>query len=429
MSAWTPTLSVRQCVGVESCVAVKICHDAPMNNQPSICDVQNPTALDAMCQTLADAPALFIDTEFHRETTYWPQFALMQISARDGDGVVHCYLIDPLALEDLAPLWKLLTNPEQTKVFHAGSQDLEIIYRLCGKLPLPLFDTQVAAALLGLGQQIGFGALVQQLTGVTLGKGSTFSDWMQRPLTKTQRQYAADDVLHLMPVYAHLHEQLQARGRLDWLDDEQRVLTDPGKYETDLATVFWRTKGCNRLKPKQLAILRSLAAWREQAAQQRNIPRRRMIGDEPMLELARQTELDMAALTSIRGISGGLVKRFGKELLAAWQQGNATPKEEWPRVQRSPSHSAGSAIRAELLDSLVQLKADELDISSSILAKKSELAALASWGGGKSDTPPELALLSGWRRRLIGEELLQMLAGKLLLKIDPETKLPVILPV
>ena len=390
--------------------------------------IDNAAVLEAMCRILATAPTLFVDTEFHRETTYWPQFALMQISARDREGCVHCYLVDPLALHDLAPLWDLLTNPQQTKVFHAGSQDLEIIYRLSGKLPLPLFDTQVAAALLGLGQQIGFGALVQQLTGVTLSKQSTFSDWMQRPLSKAQQQYAADDVLHLMPVYAHLHEQLQARGRLDWLDDEQHALTDPARYETDFDTIFWRTKGCNRLKPKQLAILRPLAAWRERAAQQRDIPRRRMMGDESMLELARQTSLDMTTLASIRGISGGLVKRFGQELLAAWQQGIDTPKEEWPRVQRSPNHTAGSAIRAELLDSLVQLKADELDIASSILAKKSELAALASGGGSKPDTPPELELLSGWRRRLIGEELLQMLAGKLLLKIDPDTRLPVILP-
>jgi len=403
-------------------------HDAAMNPRPSITHVQDSATLAAMCRTISAAPQLFVDTEFHRETTYWPQFALMQIGARDSAGAVQCYLIDPLALADLEPLWGLLANPNQIKVFHAGRQDLEIVHHLSGRLPLPLFDTQVAAALLGYGQQIGFGALVQQLTGVTLGKQATFSDWMKRPLSKSQQQYAADDVIHLMPVYAHLQEQLQARGRKDWLSDEQRQLTNPATYLSDMETIFWRTKGCNRLKPRQLAVLRPLAAWREQAAQQRDIPRRRMLGDESLLELARQTALDAGSLAAIRGISRGVVKRFGRELLAAWQQGIDTPKEAWPRLTRSPSHSAGSAIRAELLDSLVQLKADELEISASILAKKSELAALASWGGGNMDTLPDLELLSGWRRRLIGEELLQMLAGKLLLKIDPDSKLPVILP-
>jgi len=398
-----------------------------MTIQPTITPIDSSEKLQCMVTALATASTLFVDTEFHRETTYWPQFALMQISARDADGTVLCYLIDPLAIETLDPLWKLLHNSDQVKVFHAARQDVEIIYHLSGALPTPLFDTQVAAALLGYGQQIGFGALVQQLTGVSLAKQATFTDWMARPLSQGQQQYAADDVLQLMPVYAHLCEQLQARGRRAWLNDEQHDLTNPASYDVATETVFWRTKGCNRLKPKQLAVLRSLAAWREKAARERDLPRRRLLADESMLELARQEKLDHQKIASIRGISKGLVKRFGDDLMVAWREGATCPKEQWPQRSKSPSHTAGSGIRAELLDALIQLKADELEIAASILASKSDLAALASWGGMKKPTsPPPLRILTGWRKQLIGDELLAMLAGELMLKIDPTTRLPVI---
>jgi len=381
-----------------------------------------------MVAALASSPTLFVDTEFHRETTYWPQFALMQISARSSDNEVLCYLIDPLAIEVLEPLWLLLANPDQTKVFHAARQDVEIIHHLSGRLPTPLFDTQVAAALLGYGQQIGFGALVQQLTGVTLAKQATFTDWMKRPLSAGQQQYAADDVLHLMPVYAHLHEQLQARGRDEWLNDEQQSLIDPTSYDVAPDTIFWRTKGCNRLKPKQLAVLRPLAAWREQAARERDLPRRRLLADESMVELARQDRVNHQKIAAIRGISNGLVKRFGDDLIAAWKKGADCPKTDWPQRSKSPAHSAGSSTRAELLDALLQLKADALEISPSILASKSDIAALASWGGMRTPTElPDLRVLHGWRRKLIGDALLDMLAGKLALKIDSTTHMPVIL--
>jgi len=407
----------------------QIDHHAAMATQPTITPIDASDKLQHMVEALASSPTLFVDTEFHRETTYWPQFALMQISARGADGNVLCYLIDPLAIEDLGPLWRLLTHPNQVKVFHAARQDVEIIYHLSGQLPTPLFDTQVAAALLGYGQQIGFGALVQQLTGVTLAKQATFTDWMARPLSQGQQQYAADDVLHLMPVYAHLCEQLQARGRREWLDDEQQDLTNPASYDVATDTVFWRTKGCNRLRPKQLAVLRPLAAWREQAARERDLPRRRLLSDESMVELARQEKLDHQKISSIRGISNGLVKRFGDDLIAEWSKGIACPKIDWPQRSKTPTHSAGSGIRAELLDALLQLKADELDIAASILASKSDLAALASWGGTRNaPEQPNVRVLNGWRRRLIGDELLDMLAGKLMLKIDPTTRLPVILP-
>ncbi|RMH51511.1 MAG: ribonuclease D [Zetaproteobacteria bacterium] len=392
--------------------------------------IDTPQRLRRALTLLGGADELFVDTEFHREQTYWPQFALMQIAVRGAEGG-RCFLIDPLAIDDLGPLWRLLLDPGRRKIFHAARQDVEIIHHASGGLPLPLFDTQVAAALLGYGQQVGFGTLVQQLTGVTLAKEATFTDWLARPLSAAQRRYAADDVLHLIPVYDHLRAQLQARGRSDWLDDEQRQLTDPRAYQPDVETLFWRTKGSKSLKPKQLAVLRPLVAWREQTAQARDLPRKRLIPDESLVELARQEELDLERLAAIRGISRGLVKRFGAELLAAWRRGIATPPEEWPRRRRAATPATpGSAPRADLLDALLQLKAAELEIAPAILASKSDLAALASWGGRKQPgPPPDIPLLRGWRRRLIGETMLEMLAGRLMIRIDPERRLPVILPV
>ncbi|MDQ6964691.1 MAG: ribonuclease D [Mariprofundales bacterium] len=400
-----------------------------MVTKPTTIYINKFEQLQQMLSLLRSADTLFVDTEFHREATYWPQFALMQIAARSSGGELLCYLIDPVTTAPLEPLWELLSSPDQLKVFHAARQDVEIIHHLSGRLPTPLFDTQVAAALLGYGQQIGFGALVQQLTGVTLAKQATFTDWMKRPLSRGQQQYAADDVIHLMPVYAHLREQLQARGRDAWLDDEQQSLTDPDTYDMAVDTIFWRTKGCNRLKPKQLAVLRSLAAWREQAARRRDLPRRRLLGDESMVELARQEQLDHQRLAAIRGVSTGLVRRFGDEIVAAWREGVACPKADWPQRSKTPLHTTGSGSRAEMLTALLQLKADMLDIAPAILASRSDIAALASWGGlERGGELPDLRILKGWRRALIGDDLLNMLAGRIALSIDPTTKMPVIVP-
>jgi len=216
--------------------------------------IDNEQSLEEACAALAKAPMLCVDTEFHRESTYFAEFALIQVASREV-----CYLIDPLAIKDLAPLWKVILDPAILKVFHAARQDVEIIVNKTGQLPLPLFDTQVAAALLGYGLQVGFGNLVQKVVGKTLPKGESFTNWMKRPLTSDQLTYAADDVIYLIPVYQHLSEQLQATKRSDWLDEEQGVLCDPDTYANHADQVFWRVKGANRLKPRQLAVLRELA--------------------------------------------------------------------------------------------------------------------------------------------------------------------------
>lgn len=383
--------------------------------------IDTADSLKQACDELAKASVLCVDTEFHREKTYFAQFALLQIASRE-----KCFVIDPTAIDDLSPVWKLMHDESIMKVFHAARQDLEIIMLESGALPSPLFDTQVAAALLGYGQQIGFGNLVQRILKKALPKQESFSDWLARPLTSKQLIYAADDVIYLMPIYQHLEEQLQATGRRDWLIEEQETLSSDKTYLIDKQETYWRVKGVNKLKPRQLAILRELAAWREEQAQNRDIPRRRMIGDDPLVELAKRDSLNLDVMQRMRGLNDGVIRRFGEKLISIWEKGRACPEDQWPKLHARHHHTSGTDLRQELLDTLLRLRADEESIASTILASKQELGALASWGKKRSGEPPELSLLHGWRRELVGNDMLRLLHGEISLHINPETSLPVI---
>jgi len=390
-------------------------------SQDSYTYIDTPEKLTQTCEQLKRCSVLAVDTEFHRETTYYPEFALLQIY---GNG--QCWIIDPIALKDLTPLWDVLCDPSILKVFHAARQDMEIILKESGKLPLPLFDSQVAAALLGLGQQIGFGNLVQRIAKKELAKQESFSDWMSRPLRQKQLEYAADDVIWLMPIYQHLSERLEARGRLAWLDEEQAKLCDIATYQESDDALLWRVKGVNKLKGHALAVLRELAGWRETQAKQRNLPRRRLIADEPLLEIARRDELDNDILKRIRGLPQGVARRFGDDLIRVWKKGKNTPEEQWPKPHKRSHHTAGTDLRLELLDTLLRLKAEAGDISGTILSNKSDLAELASWGKQRKLPEPDIACLKGWRRDLVGVDLLHLLHGDISLRIDPNTGNPVI---
>ncbi len=383
--------------------------------------IDTPEQLTQACQVLESAKVLCVDTEFHREKTYYPQFALLQIGCNDG-----VYIIDPIAIKDLKPVWDIMLNPDILKVFHAGRQDLEIILEHAGGLPLPMFDTQVAAALLGYGQQVGFGNLVQRITRKALAKGESFSDWLQRPLTKQQLQYAADDVIYLMPIYQALKEELQARKRSTWLDEEQAILTNTGTYLIDKNEVFWRVKGVNKLKPKHLAILRELAAWREEQVQKKDMPRRRLVSDDVLIEIAKRDKLTIDVMNRMRGLHAGVVRRFGDTWLKLWQKGLDCPEADWPKLAARKSNTSGTDLRLELLSTLLRLKADEASISSTILANKSELSALASWGNKPFTDAPDVPCLNGWRAELVGNDLLRLLRGEICLRLNPNTGLPVI---
>jgi ribonuclease D len=378
-------------------------------------------ALSRVCAELADAKTLYLDTEFHREKTYYPHFALLQIADRE-----RCYLVDPLAIKDMGPVWELLLAPHSVKVFHAARQDLEIIMREAGALPLPLFDTQIAAALLGYGQQVGFGNLVQRLAKTTLPKLESFSDWLNRPLARQQLVYAADDVIYLRPVYQALLQELEATGRLGWVQEEMATLCDPATYDNDCMNIFWRVKGVTRLKGQQLAVLRELAAWREHEAKRLDIPRKRVISDELLVELARRPSLSLADMERMRGLNAGLIQRFGQALIGAWKQGHDCPKADWPRPAQRERLTDGTEVRLELLDALMRLRADEERISPHLLASRDELSRLASWAGHRSDAEPDIPCLHGWRRTLIGDDLLRMSRGELCMRLDMRTGRPLI---
>jgi len=239
-------------------------------------------------------------------------------------------------------------------------------------------------------------------------------------------EYAADDVIWLMPVYQHLQQRLEATGRTNWLQEEQHVLTNPATYTYDEENIFWRVKGVNRLKGRNLATLRALAAWRERNASQRDIPRRRLIADEPLLEIARRDSLSLNTMTRMRGINAGFIKRFGEEIIQVWQQGMDCDDNNWPQHKARRHNHAGTDLRLELLDTLVRLKAEDGEIASSILSSKSDLAELASWGYRCKGEPPELACLHGWRNELVGQDLLKLLRGEICLHLNPKTGLPVI---
>lgn len=392
-----------------------------MSHNSTASFVNDAAQLTSACNTMSACQVLCIDTEFHRESTYYAEFALMQVY---GNG--QCWIIDPIAIDDLSPLWDVLCDPDILKVFHAGRQDIEIFVKESGRLPTPLFDTQVAAALLGYGQQVGFGNLVQRITKKTLAKGESFTDWKARPLTAKQLEYAADDVIWLMPVYQHLQQRLEATGRTAWLAEEQGVLTNPDTYAYDEANIFWRVKGVNKLKGRNLATLRELAAWRERRASKRDIPRRRMISDDALIELARKDSLNGDIMARMRGINAGFIKRFGEEIMQVWQAGMDSDEADWPKHKARRHNHAGTDLRLEMLDTLVRLKAEDGEIASSILSSKSDLSELASWGYRCKGEAPELACLQGWRYDLVGHDLLKLLRGEICLHLNPQTGLPVI---
>jgi len=378
--------------------------------------ISSPEALSEACALLGRAKELAVDTEFHREDSYYARFALLQIASRDA-----CYLIDPLAISDLSPVWELLGAPGIVKVFHAARQDVEIILHEGGLIPAPLFDTQIAASLLGYGLQVGFGNLVERILNTTLAKGESFSDWLHRPLRPEQLRYAANDVLYLMPIYRRLKQELERAGRLDWLAEEQATICSEETYRIVPEEMFWRVKGNSKLRPHSLAILSALADWRERTAQREDRPRRRIISDEALVEIARKTNGDRVPFERIRGMRAATIKKYGKEIQSVWKKGLETPESQWPRRTAAPNHSAGTELRRELLSTLVKLRADEERIAANILADKADLAALASWGG-RNGAPPDVACLRGWRRRLVGEALLRLLRGEVCLCINDSTR-------
>jgi len=368
--------------------------------------IESPAQLTALCEQLRRHDWLTLDTEFLREKTYRPRLCLLQVANPE---VIAC--IDPLALDDLSPLLEVLYDRSITKVLHAAHQDLEIFFEMRGALPAPVFDTQIAATLLGHGDQIGYGNLVKAELGIELDKAHARTDWCHRPLDDAQLDYAADDVRHLCEIYLRQRQQLTDLGREQWLQADFDELVDPARYSNPPETAWLRVKGGNRLRGVQLAVLQSLAAWREEQAQTSNRPRRWILKDEVLLDLAKQMPTDEGRLRRIRGLEEGSVQRHGANLLRLIAEAKQLPKEQWPTLKEGQRLPPQQEPLVDVLMALLRERCQQQRISPSAVAGRRELERLVL---GESDIP----LLHGWRAAIAGQALQALLRGELMLLVE-----------
>jgi ribonuclease D len=367
--------------------------------------ITNTESLSALCERLAKSDFVAVDTEFMRENTFWPDLCLVQI----GD-LEEAAAIDPKAEGlDLAPLLDLLVNNEDVlKVFHAGGQDLEIIYNLTGKTPYPLFDTQIAAMALGLGEQVGYSNLVESLIGTSLDKGARFTDWARRPLDARQIDYAIGDVTHLADLFPTMLKRLRKTGRGDWLDQEMERLGDPSNYAMEPAEAWKRVRIQSR-KAEVLGRLKALAAWREMEAQTKNLPRGRIVKDETLADIAAHPPGNQDALARVRGLSPGWKNNdIGARLMDALASAQPLSAEEMPaREDRQPGLGKEGALVADLLKLLLKIRSRESNVAARLIARSEELELLAA---GRRDG---LSILEGWRFEEFGRDALDLVEGRL----------------
>jgi ribonuclease D len=365
--------------------------------------IADAAALTEFCRNQMRADYVTVDTEFIRDNSYWPQLCVVQIA-----GPQEAALIDPLTL-NLQPIFELLANRDVLKVFHAARQDVEIFFHLTGRVPQPIFDTQVAAMVCGFGEQASLETLAQRLAGISIDKSSRFTDWSHRPLSERQIRYALDDVVHLRPVYERLREQLEQNRRASWLEDEMALLTDPATYRVDPGDA-WRRLKVRAGKPRFLVVLKEVAAWREEEAQRRDMPRNRLIRDEALLEIAAHAPTTVQDLARTRGLSRGVAEgRFGQGLLAAVERALAKPESDWPKPEPRPILPPGLAPLIDLLRVLLKTKCEAGGVAQKLVASAADLEAIAA------DDQADVPALMGWRRKLFGEDALALKHGALAL--------------
>ena len=363
--------------------------------------------LAAFCSAHADTEFVTVDTEFMRERTYWPKLCLVQLG-----GPEQIVAVDPLAKDiDLTPMFELMANPKVMKVFHAARQDVEIFFNLTGKVPTPMFDTQVAAMVCGFGDSASYETLAGQLAGAKVDKSSRFTDWSNRPLTEKQIEYALGDVSHLRKVYVKLRERLEKTGRAEWVREEMEELTATSTYNVDPQEI-WRRFKWRADKPRLRAILRELAAWREREAQRLNVPRNRVVRDEALMEIAYHPPANGHDLSRIRGLSTGFGdSRQGKEILEAVARANALPIDQCPTGDARRILPNGIGPVMDLLKVLLKQVCEEHDVASKLIANVDDLESIAA------DDNADVPALQGWRLELFGNLALALKHGELGLSV------------
>ncbi len=368
--------------------------------------IDSQELLADFCSHAGQQAWVTFDTEFMRETTFFAKLALIQMATTER---VAC--IDPLAIVDLTPLETILFEPGILKIVHAGSQDLEIFHDRYQKIIQPLFDTQIAASLLGYGEQIGYGPLVEKICGVVLGKGHQRADWMHRPLDHKTMTYAANDVTYLRDVYRKLNQEMQDLDRQAWLDEEQKTMLDSSSYQIDLTTAWHRIKGKQKLRGVGCVIAQQIAAWRELRAQKQNRPRRRILSDDQVLDLAMRQPRSLQELKTLRSMDKRMPEGLLRELLALVQKAVAMPADQWPEA--FDRHKKRSYDNATLLalQAVLEYQADRHKISPQQLASLAELQRIAA---GDLD----VAVFRGWRKKLAGDALLDFVNGDTAIRIE-----------
>ena len=369
--------------------------------------ITNTTELEAACLDLAKAYFITIDTEFLREKTFWPKLCLIQLASPD-----RALIVDPLAKDiDLAPFFKLMADDSVLKVFHAARQDLEIVFHLGDLIPKPIFDSQVAAMVLGYGDSIAYDALVNKITGHHIDKTSRFTDWSRRPLTEQQLNYALADVTHLRDVYLDLSAQLEAQGRSTWLNEEMAILEARETYDIHPDDAWKRLRNRMR-KPQDLAILQRLAAWRENLARNRDVPRGRILKDDALYEVSQQKPRDQAGLGRLRTVPKGWERsELGGSLMTALEAAYEIPSEDWPEIKRHKPAPEGTAAASDMLRVLLKTIVEQEGVAAKVIASGDDLDKIAA--NGEEAT---VAALSGWRRELFGDKALKLINGELALK-------------
>lgn len=371
--------------------------------------ITDTESLAAFCSRLEKSTFITVDTEFMREKTYYPQLCVIQLASED-----EALAVDAMAEGiDLAPLLDLMANEKVLKVFHAARQDLEIFYHLMGKLPKPLFDSQVAAMVCGFGESVGYETLVKKLAGEVIDKSSRFTDWAQRPLTDRQIEYALADVTHLRTIYEKLSQSLGKNGRREWLEEELAQLTNEKIYQFPPREA-WRRVKSRGPKPRFLAILREVTAWREEEAQRKDVPRNRILRDEALAEIAHHAPKNVDALARTRGLGKRLAEgSAGSAILKAVEVGLAVPDAECPQVPRKPHLPRGIGPITDILKVLLKMKCEEHEVAQKLVANSEDVEKIAAYGE-KAD----VAALQGWRKQIFGDDAVLLRNGKLALVVE-----------
>ncbi|MEM7749334.1 MAG: ribonuclease D [Pseudomonadota bacterium] len=369
--------------------------------------ITDSAALVDACSALAKFEYVTVDTEFLREQTFWPQLCLIQMAGPDLE-----FLIDPLAPSiDLQPFFELMANPSIVKVFHAGRQDIEIVFSKAGLIPEPIFDTQVAAMVCGFGESVGYVNLVKKVLSIDVDKGARFTDWSRRPLSRKQLEYALGDVTHLRDVYHFLVNELEKSGRSHWLTEEMAALCAPETYVTKPEDAWKRLK--MRVKSKRaLAVMMELAAWREEEAQSQNVPRNRVLRDEALYDIANQSPTSVDKLADLRSLSQGFAKsQRAREIIDAVKRGRERDLSSVPSLKNGRQLSAEATAFVDLLRVLLKANAAHFGVAPRLIADSSDLESIAV------EDAPDIPALKGWRRELFGEDALRLKSGKTALTV------------